>query len=92
MSVAAIIWDQISVSTKMSTGAREPCSDTNCLIFKVLKGRHRVKVILDPSDTYTVQLFKQGTVKNNYEVKLIEEHTDIYNDMLSETIYHMVNK
>jgi hypothetical protein len=88
--IATTIWQQIPTSTKMACGAREPTADTNCLIFKVLNGStHRIKVTLDPYDTYTVELFKQ---KRDYSVSVVEKHEDVYCDMLGEVIYHMVNK
>lgn len=95
MDEADIIWSQISRSTKMACGARNPTKgkDNNrpYLLFQVtIKPgvKNFVKVTLDPSDTYTVKLLQYRGVN----VKEIESHEDIYNDNLSEVIYRMCNK
>ena len=91
MTPASITWRQISVATKMACGARAPVAygvgDVG-LCFKV-GGRMRwVEVELDPSDTYTCRLVRMSGATRH----VTEEHTDIYCDVLSECVYHMVNK
>lgn len=92
---AKVIWQQISVNTKMACGAREAFVDVDngkpYLCFKVTikpGTRHAVKVWLEPSDTYTVVLIAQ----RGLNVKEQERKDDIYCDNLSEIIYHMCNK
>lgn len=96
MDEADIIWSQITRSTKMACGARNATKGTDgnnrpYLIFQVTikpSTKNFVKVTLDPSDTYTVKLLQcRGA-----NVKEVESHEDIYNDNLSEVIYHMCNK
>lgn len=92
---AQVIWQQISTSTKMACGAREPRVDVDgtrpYLYFRVTirSGvRHVIQVWLEPSDTYTVKLLGQ----RKFDVKTEEEADDIYCDNLSEVIYRMCNK
>ena len=102
-SVASEIWRQISRSTKMACGAREPiATDDRTLRIKVTIKRgvsHVIYVTLDASDTYTVKLvtWRQPSLAKRLEgaetvVKTVEELSDIYNDNLSEVIYRMCNK
>lgn len=91
LTVANIIWQQISLSTKMACGVRNTVGDEKSLGFTVtIKSNqcHKVVVTLDPCDTYTVALFR---IKGTSAV-VVEEHEDVYNDMLSEVIYRMCNK
>lgn len=91
MTVATVIWNQISLSTKMACGARNPIGDNNRLIFQVsIKpgASYKVAVTLDASDTYTVQLYKCRGIKS----EVIKEIDDIYNDNLSKVIYDMCNE
>ncbi len=90
-TVANTIWQQISRSTKMACGARQPiASDDNTLTFHVTvkpgKAYYvRVRLV---NDLYTVELItRRGVVTN------IEKSVDgIYNDQLSEVIYDFCNK
>jgi len=81
-------WNQISVATKMACGAREVAYDSTGLRFKV-GGRQRwIEIELDASDTYTVRLVRV----HKYERIVVEEHSDVYADQLSECVYHACNK
>jgi hypothetical protein len=92
---AQVIWQQISVGTKMACGAREARVDVDgtrpYLYFRVTirSGvRHTIQVWLEPSDTYTVKLLAM----RGFDIKTEEEAEDIYCDNLSEVIYRMCNK
>ena len=90
MNNAQTIWNQISVGTKMACGAREPVGSENELHFTVLASRKtKIVVTLDPSDTYTVKFVKIG---RGYDIKVVEEMSDVYVDSLNQVIYSMCNK
>jgi hypothetical protein len=91
MTVANTIWAQISRSTKMACGARNPMGDANSLTFDVTikRGqRHKVRVTLLPTDTYKVELIHiRGT-----NVTTQKECEDIYAENLSSVIYDYCNE
>ena len=93
LTIPNTTWQQISVGTKMACGAREPAgsAQNNSLRFKVHnKPQRYIEVILDADDTYDVCYFR---LKRGTSERIIMEQTQgVYNDMLSEIIYHMVNK
>lgn len=89
--VAATIWNQISIATKMACGAREPSAGDNSLIFTVLKDRlTKVKVVLDPTDTYTVQFIKIH--RRTHDIAVAEQIEGVYADQLSNVVYGVCNK
>lgn len=101
------VWRQISIGTKMACALnwrKDACSHEGdhkmMATFSTRKplgknGNWQIVVILDPSDTYTVKLvlFRNKPLKGQTSlVHVEEEHSDIYCDDLSETIYRMCNK
>jgi hypothetical protein len=90
---ANIAWRQISIATKMACGAREPSRNgENELNFKVHSKPYRyIKVEYLPGlDLYEVEYYR--IKRGSYERVSLEVANDVYADMLSEIIYHMVNK
>lgn len=90
MEVATTIWGQISQNTKWACGAQFPTGSENSLTFtvRIKPGvRHKVEVVLDPSDTYTVRLHQIRGASS----RVVEEHSDVYCDELSELVYRMCN-
>lgn len=89
-TIAKTIWSQISVSTKMACGAREPMALENGLVFFVLSGKasKRIRVLLNAMDTYDIELLKTTV----HGLHLVESKAGIYCDQLSEVIYHICNK
>jgi len=70
LEVAYTILQQLGGARRLSlmTGARDFLGDGKSLTFRIGKnprGANKVRVTLDPSDTYTVEVFKirGGTVK-----------------------------
>lgn len=89
--IAQTIWQQITPQTKMACAARLPVSDTNKLIFRVTiipRVTHKIEVVLDLDDTYTVKLHYITQTK----CKVEEEKSGIYSGNLNEVIYKMCNK
>lgn len=86
MSIAKTILEQLGGNRFVAmTGAKNFGDTGNGLAFQVpaslTKNRiNAVKVVLDPSDTYTVK-FLRITSK---ELKTISQHTMIYCDQLEE--------
>jgi AraC-like DNA-binding protein len=73
------------------TGASDYMAIDDGLTFRIpgtiTKNRiNRVRVILDPSDTYTVSFWNYRKQKNIHtpSMKKIAEHTGIYDDMLQK--------
>ena len=89
-AIAATIWRQISVGTKMACGAREALAINRGLLFTVGRAMTRVRVLLTPADLYEVSLIKLK--RGTGEARIVEARDDKYAEDLSETIYHMVNK
>jgi len=90
--IAKTIWQQIDLGAKMGCGAREPIAIENGLLITVLNGRKKIRITLTSMDDYTVELIK---INNNYKptpFTILETHTGIYCDMLSDCIYHACNK
>jgi len=93
MEVAKTIWSQISTSTKMACGARNVTGYENGLVFQVGASRAHLKISVEYNyggDDYTVKLIKYNP--RTFESKELEVYEGIYNDNLSEVIYHAVNK
>ena len=95
--VAKTIMKQITIQTKLACGFREPSvigigDPKHGLQFRVGAGSKRqyIKVVLEPSDTYTVICYRLKRVTNEHVD--IEIADDVYCDNLSEIIYHLVNK
>ena len=86
-----VIWQQISIGTKMACGARKAVAGEGYLHFNV-GGSHSEKIVvkLNVWDTYDVELVKCS--RKSADHKVLESHEGIYCDQLSEVIYHMVNK
>jgi len=91
MTIATTIWSQISRNTKMACGARNPTGNGNALTFAVTirPGKsYWIRVTLQPTDTYTVELVSNRGVN----VKTENELDNIYADNLSEVIYNFCNR
>ena len=88
MHVANTIRDQIGHRALTMMGARNLTGDTDRLIWKVGRNAKRVTavvVILDPSDTYTVEFWHQKRMPSGEMVKLAS-HSGVYFDMLHAII------
>ena len=96
LEVASTIWKQIGIGTKMAVGARSPSAladKLGALTFQVGRGNATaIKVTLDFSDTYVVELVKARKHAGKYSVEVVEKIEDVFCDMLSDTIYHAVCK
>lgn len=93
--MAATIRQQIGNANLMAIGAREykfldGDYEGRGISFKVNSGvkRQRMEITLDPSDTYTVALFKTSK-KGDI---LLEIFSDVYCEQLGSIVYKMVNK
>lgn len=91
--VAQTIWRQISMSTKMACGARQPVGGGNKLHFNVTihpNQTHKIEVTYEVGlDLYTVKLWKIPRMKSPF---VVEQETMVYADQLSDVIYRMCNK
>lgn len=87
-TVGKTIYGQISVSTKMACGIRDPIAIENGLVVTVLNRGKKIRIVLNAMDTYDIDLLKTNT----HGLHLVESKTDIYCDQLSEVIYHLCNK
>lgn len=92
LSVANTVLAQLGGNRFLAmTGARDLMgSDTErSLQFKlprgVQKGINAVRVVLDPSDTYTVTFYKIG---RGYDVSTVAEVGSVFADSLRETFEH----
>lgn len=86
--IAQTTWNQITVGTKMSIGARQPTANDNQLFFMVAnhdrKLRFRkIEVTLDPSDTYTVKMW---TFSKDCELACTNEASNVYCDNLNAVL------
>jgi hypothetical protein len=75
----------------MAWGFNSPTGDENSLTFKVngmKSGRAFVTVILAPSDTYTVEVYKMRMGKRTN----IARAENIYAEELSDTIDHIIER
>lgn len=85
MTVSKTIAHQIGGQTLFMLGAKNLIGDNNSLTFRIgrnAKGVNMVKVILAPSDTYTVKFLKVRKM----EVKEVSEETDVYAEDLRTVI------
>lgn len=85
MQVAKTILAQLGNNRFVAmTGAKNLVGGENSLSFSLPRGAkngiNKVKITLDPSDTYTVEFFKY----RNFDLKLISESDNVYCDMLQE--------
>ena len=89
--IANTTWKQIPVMTKMSCGAREAVAHKDGKVtFKVTNKPYRyVEVALNDLDLYDVAYFR--IKRGSYARVELASAESIYNDMLGETIYGMVN-
>ena len=87
---AQTAWNQISIGTKMACGARQATASADKLTFKVHNLPHRYIEITLSADLYNVEYLRLK--RGSFERITIDSAEGIYNDMLSETVYHMVNK
>lgn len=82
-------WRQISITTKMACGARQPMLVGDSAIKFKVGGRMRwVEIELDASDTYTARLVR---ITRNYERIVVEECSHVYADSLSAVVYSLCN-
>ena len=85
-------WRQIPLMTKMRLGARGPIGDKDTLTFAVsIKPGYAYKfsIRLDPSDTYSVTLYK---IRKGRTFQEVETVGDIYNDSLGEVLEGMSDR
>lgn len=86
MQVAQTISEQIGGGRfQRMTGARDFVGGENFLMFRLPRGSakngiNKVRITLDPCDTYTVEFFKVSGVN----VTLIHSVDDVYCDMLED--------
>lgn len=73
------------------TGAKDFLGDEKSLMFSLPSTRHfvkdginKVRITLDPSDTYTIEFMKISRRNGEFNIKTIKETDGIYNDMLQE--------
>lgn len=75
------------------TGAKDYMAIDDGLTFRIpgtmtKKHINKVRIILDPSDTYTVTFHKiqkvRGKFVGGYDCKQIAEHSMVYDDMLQD--------
>lgn len=85
MQVALTIRKQVGIWAFAEVGARGFLYDENSLYFdcKPKSRIVRVKITLNPSDTYTVRVLNKRTGDTLYEIE------DVYADTLSEIILHL---
>lgn len=88
MTVANEILRQLGGSRFVAmTGAKDILGGPNRLQFQVGRGAkdgiNKVRITLDPSDTYTVQFFKMGRAPL-FEIKTVAEFSDVYADSLRQ--------
>lgn len=87
MTIAKTILQQLGGSGRLvaMTGAKNFVAVDNGLSFKVgrnAQGVNYVRIILNSMDVYDVQFCRVRTVKGIPTIKVISEHSDIYDDML----------
>lgn len=104
--VAETIWSQIGIGTKMACGARDRVNGERQLTFRVGAGNPAqwIRVTLDGSDTYTVELLKKSKSGGleltlpvsgswrNVTLSVVDSQRFIYADMIDEVVYRLVNK
>jgi len=73
------------------TGATYVVGDENSLAFSLPRKRgyvknaiNKVRITLDPSDTYTIKFMKVGRRNGGFDIKIVAETSDIYCDVLQE--------
>lgn len=68
------------------TGAKDFLYDANSVQFRIGSGArkriNRIKVTLDPSDTYTIELYAGRGLK----IRTVESFSDVYADSLRATV------
>jgi hypothetical protein len=88
-TVPTTTWRQIPIGVKMSLGARDPLADKNTLTFRAGPSRktYKFSIALNGNDTYEIKLvlIKRGS----YEVVLLAEAEDVYNDSLGRVLLSM---
>ena len=89
LQIANTILEQLGGNHfKMMTGAKNFLATDSGLSFAIpgqgfaKAGINKLHVILDESDTYTIRAFRVRRSKGVPAVKLIGEHSGVYNDML----------
>lgn len=87
MSVANTIRSQIPAGVLMNLGARDYLGDKDRLIFRVGGGgRKKMVIILDSSDTYTVQGWKWRWKDDLKDFYMVKEYKDVYAEDLPELL------
>lgn len=96
--IAATIYKQISLMTRVSCGIRELLcgEDKNKIPYLQMRvGSSRkllyIRVYYMPSDIYTVELIKVKK-KPIFNIIQLEENEEVYCEQLSSVIYNLVNK
>lgn len=86
MSIGQIIWEQLSIGTKMACGMRYPYLLDDGLEVTVGRG-NKLQIRLNGMDYYDIQ-----HISNRGNRKVLESQEDVDCEQLSEVCYHMVNK
>ncbi len=88
LDVANEIARQLGGTRRLSrmTGAKNFLGDTNSLSFTLPSGTakngiNKVKVTLDPTDTYTVRFVRVGR-SPSFKITEVQETSDVYADQL----------
>ena len=87
--VANTILNQLGGSKfRAMTGAKHAIALESGVQFKIGGGAAKrinsIRIVLDPSDTYTVSFYSLRKIKGILTSKLVAEHSDIYADALRD--------
>jgi hypothetical protein len=93
-TIGTTIWQQISTTTKMACGARQPVATRTGLMFRVTyrntRTLNRIAINLNGMDLNDVQLVK---INQQFgRTTTLEAYKGVYCDDLSNLIHKMVNK
>lgn len=91
MTVATTILQQLGGSRFVAmTGAKDFVGGDDRLTFTVQgKGCNRVRVTVDPSDTYTVQAMRYSP--KNLTLRVVSEESDVYCDQLQDSFTRLTH-
>lgn len=86
LEVAETIRAQLGPGCFALLGASQLVGDENALQFSIkgCKKGNKLRIVLDPSDTYTVELWKFN--RKTFECDKVSECSDVYADSLHRTI------
>ena len=86
LTCAKIIAEQIGKQALFMLGAKDLVGDRKSLAFRIRGCRriNKIRITLDPSDTYTVEFFK--IIRRGFTCERVKWIDGVYNDMLCEVI------